>query len=141
MINNADIQGGWIAEIKSRTNITSLVPSAEVREDLWKGERFSFPNIRVKLGDLVPTGQNPDCRTYRSPVSIQVYTEQKSSRTTDEIAGVIATEFIGKSFTSNGVRFYGIVLESLSPADVPESDVNSWMASANLVALVTQANP
>lgn len=136
MINNAQIQGGWIAEIKERTNITTLVPAVEVREDLWKGEKFSYPNIRIKLGLLTPTSQNSDCNTYRSPVSIQVFTEQKSSKTTDEIAGAIATEFVGKSFRANGIRFYGITLESLEPADVPESDPNSWRSAANLIALV-----
>lgn len=139
MINNAQIQAGWIAEIKERTNITTLIPAVEVREDLWKGEKFTFPNIRVKLGDLTPTAQNSNCNTFRSPVSIQIFTEQKSSKTTDEIAGVIATEFIGKTFTNNGVRYYGITLESLVPADVPERDVNAWMAVVNLNALVSPA--
>lgn len=139
MISNSQIQGGWITSLKSKTNITTQVPAVEIREDLWKGTDFTYPNIRVKLGNLVPTTQNPDCQTWRSPVSIQVFIEQKSSKTGDDIAGVIATAYVGKSFTSNGVRFYGITLESLSPAVVPESDPNSWMASVNLVALVSPA--
>ena len=139
MINNAQIQAGWIAKIKATSSITSLVSASEVREDLWKGENFSYPNIRVKLGDLVPTSRNVDCNTFRSPVSVLIFTEQKSSMTTDEIAGAVATAFVGHSFTSNGIKFYSITLESLSPADVPESDPNSWLASANLVALVTSA--
>lgn len=137
MINNAQIQGGWIAEIKEKTSITTLVPAAEVREDSWKGTKFTYPNIRVKLGNLVPTAMNPNCNTYKSPVSIQVFGEQKSSKTTDEIAGAIATEFIGKTFTNNSVRVYGITLESLNPADALEDDPNSWMASVNLNALVS----
>jgi hypothetical protein len=139
MINNAQIQGGWIAEIKERTNITTLVPAVEVREDFWKGTKFTYPNIRVKLGNLTPTAMNPNCNTFKSPVSIQVFGEQKSSKTTDEIAGAIATEFIGKSFTNNGVRFYGITLESLNPADAPEDDPNSWVAVANLNTMVSPA--
>lgn len=139
MISNSQIQGAWIAEAKSKTNITDLVTANEIREDLWKGTAFIYPNIRVKLGNLVPTVNNPNCNTFRSPVSFLVFVEQKSSKQADDIAGVIATEFIGKSFTANGVRVYGITLESLSPADVPERDENSWMASVNLVALVSPA--
>ena len=137
MISNSQIQAAWIASLKSKATITALVSSAEIREDLWKGTDFSYPNIRVKLGDLVPSTLNANCNTYRSPVSIQVYIEQKSSKQADDIAGVIATEYVGKSFTANGVKVYGITLESLSPADVPESDPNSWMSSVNLIALVT----
>ena len=139
MISNSQIQAGWIASLKSKTNITSRVSSTEIREDLWKGERFSYPNIRVKLGDLTPQNSNPNCNTFHSPVAIQVYIEQKSSKQADDIAGVVATEYVGKSFTSNGVRFYGIILESLSPAMVPEEDPNSWRSVANLVALVSPA--
>lgn len=139
MISNSQIQTAWITKLKANTNITVLVSSTEIREDLWKGTDFVYPNIRVKLGDLVPTSRNTDCQTYRSPVSIQVYIEQKSSKQADNIAGTIATEFVGSSFTSGGVRVYGITLESLSPADVPESDPNSWMSSVNLIALVSPA--
>lgn len=140
MISNSEIQSAWISSLKSKSNITSLVPAVEIREDLWKGEKFSYPNIRVKLSPLVPTSNNPDCNTFRSPVAIQVYIEQKSSKQADDIAGVIATAYIGKSFTVNGVRVYGITLESLVPADVPESDENSWMSVVNLNALVSK-NP
>lgn len=137
MINNAQIQSGWITKIKASANITDRVPAVEVREDLWKGEKFTYPNIRVRLGDLTPINRNADCNTFRSPVSILVFTEQKSSKTTDEIAGVIATEFVGSSFTVNGIKYYGITLESLVPAHVPESDPNSWLSIANLNVLVT----
>jgi hypothetical protein len=139
MLSNSQIQAGWISKLKANTNITALVSSVEIREDLWRGTDFVYPNVRVKLGALTPQNSNPQCNTFRSPVSIQVYIEQKSSKQADDIAGVIATEYVGKSFAANGVRYYGIVLESLSPADVPESDPNSWMAAVNLVALVSPA--
>lgn len=139
MINNAQIQAAWITETKSKANITALVPAAEVREDLWKGTDFTYPNIRVRLGDLTPTAQNANCNTYRQTASLLVFIEQKSSKQADEIAGAIATEYIGKSFTENGVRVYGITLASLVPAHIPEDDVNSWLAIANLNTMVSPA--
>lgn len=139
MINNAQIQAAWITETKSKANITALVPAAEVREDLWKGTDFTYPNIRVRLGDLTPTAQNANCNTYRQTASLLVFIEQKSSKQADEIAGTIATEYIGKSFTENGVRVYGITLASLVPAHIPEDDVNSWLAIANLNTMVSPA--
>jgi phosphorylcholine metabolism protein LicD len=139
MINNAEIQAAWISKVKSSANITSLVSSGEIREDFWKGTDFVYPSIRLKLNALTPTANNPACNTFKQMVSIQVYIEQKSSRTGDEIAGVIATEFIGKTFTVNGIKVYSITLESLVPADVPENDPNSWLAVVNLNTLVSPA--
>jgi hypothetical protein len=139
MINNATIQGAWIEDAKSKTNITTLVPAVEIREDLWKGEKFTYPNIRVKLGNLTPSNRNPNCNTFNQVASLLVFIEQKSSKTGDEIAGVIATEYIGKTFTANGVKVYGITLESLVPAHVPEGDENSWLAIANLNTMVSPA--
>jgi hypothetical protein len=137
MIGNDQIQAAWIAETKSKTNITALVPAVEVREELWKGERFTYPNIRVKLNNLTPTAQNSNCNTFRQMASLLVFIEQKSSRQADEIARVIATEYVGKSFTENGIRVYGITLDSLVPAHVLEDDENSWLAIVNLNTMVS----
>ena len=137
MISNADIQSAWISRLKANVAITARVPAVEVREESWKGTEFSYPNIRVKLGNLTPTAKNNDCRIFQSEVSILVFVEQKSSKTADEISGIIAAEMWGKSFTLNGVRFTGVTLDSLAPAMVPERDENSWMSSVNLTALVS----
>lgn len=139
MIGNDTIQTAWITETKSKTNITTLVSSTEIREDLWKGERFSYPNIRVKLGELTPVNRNPDCNAFRQVASLLVFIEQKSSKQADQIARVIATEYIGKSFTENSIKVYSITLESLVPAHVPEEDPNSWLAIVNLNTLVSPA--
>jgi hypothetical protein len=136
MISNSQIQAAWISKLKANTNITALVSATEIREDLWKGTDFSYPNIRVKLGNLTPQNPSANCQIFKSEVSILVFTEQKSSKQADDIAGVVATEFWGKSFTINGVRFSGIVLDALVPAIVPERDVNSWMSSVDFTALV-----
>jgi len=136
MLSNSQIQASWIAKLKALTAVTALVPATEIREDLWKGTTFTYPHIRVKLGNLVPTALNNNCQIFKSEVSILVFTEQKSSKQADDIAGVIAAEVWGKSFTLNGVKFTAVTLDSLAPAEVPERDENSWMASVNLTALV-----
>lgn len=139
MISNSMIQAGWIAELKANTAVTALVATAEIREDSYKGTDFVYPNIRVKLGDLVPQNRNPNCKIFTSTVSILIFTEQKSSKLADDISGVVCDEFWGKPFTSNGVRFIAINLDSLSPAVVPETDTNSWQSSVNFSALVQSA--
>lgn len=137
MLSNSQIQAAWISKLKSLAAVTALVTITEIREDLWKGTDFVYPNIRVKLGNLTPTAKNNDCRIFDSKVSILVFTEQKSSKLSDDIAGVVAGEVWGKGFTLNGVRFTAVTLDELVPAEVPERDENSWMSSVNLTALVS----
>jgi hypothetical protein len=141
MLSNSQIQAAWIAKLKANANVTALVPAVEIREDLYKGTIFSYPNIRVKLGNLTPQVPSSNCQVFQSEVSILVFTEQKSSKQTDDIAGV----FWGKTFSSNGVRFAAVTLTALVPATVPEfggvflHDENSWMAQVQFTATVQSA--
>lgn len=136
MINNSDIQASWIAKLKANSAVTALVPAIEIREDKWKGTDFSYPNIRVKLGSLTPTTSNSNCQSFKSEVSILVFTEQKSSKQADEIAGVIATQFWSHPFNQGVVRFTSVNLDAIIPADVPERDLNSWLSEVHFSCLV-----
>lgn len=135
MIGNSKIQAAWVSRTKSSIPITAQ--TQDIREDSYKGTDFTYPNIRIKLGELVPNSPSPNCQIFKSPVHFLIYDEQKSSKKADDIAEVIVNEYWGKSFTVNGVRFSGIILDSVSPADVPENDPNSWVASVNFTALVS----
>lgn len=138
MINNALIQASWIAELKSRTAITNLVTTAEIREDNWKGTGFDYPMIRVRLTRLVPQNQSKACQVFHSFASILVFGEQKSSKTVDEIAGVVAEEFWGKGFTNTGVKIVTSSLVEIIPAYTPE-DMDSWVSEVNFDCLVQLA--
>lgn len=136
MVNNSLIKAAWVAKLKANTAVTALVSANEIREVEWKGEDFVFPNIRVALGKLTPTTKSETCRVFSSVVSILIFTEEKSSKTADDIAGVVAEQFWGKSFSYGGVRFSGIVLDDIEPATTPEKDQNAWRSVVNLTALV-----
>ena len=136
MISNSDIKAAWVAKLKANTNITNLVPAAEIREVEWKGTNFTYPNIRVQLHPLIPTNTNANCQVFGSRVSILIYTEQKSSKQADDIAVVVAQEYWGHVFSSLNIRFSGIVLQSLDPAIVPEEDANSWRSAVQLSTVV-----
>ena len=139
MISNAQIQAAWIAKLKADTNVTALVPAVEIRENEWKGERFTYPNIRVKLGLLTPTVPNNKCLIFKSEVAILCFSEQKSSKPADEIAGVVCTDFWGHPYSSGGVKFTAINFTSIEPAIVPPWDENSWMSTVNFSCLVQSA--
>ena len=136
MISNADIQSAWVARLKANAVVTARVPATEIREDSWKGQTFTYPNIRVRLVSLAPTIPNNNCLIFRSEVSIHCYSEQKSSRLADQIAGDVATEFWGHPYSSGLVKFTAINLTSVVPAYVPEWDENSWISEVNFECLV-----
>lgn len=139
MISNSDIQAAWVSKLKADTTITAEVPVAEIRGANWKGTDFSYPNIRVKMGLLTPQTDSSNCQIFHSLVSILVFSAEKSSKEADDIAGIIATQFWGKAYSSEGVKFVKVSLESLSPAEVPEGNEDVWVASVNFNALVHSA--
>lgn len=138
MITISQVQKAWISRLKLNANITAVVPADEIREYHWKGTNFSYPNIRVRIRTLTPQVQSNNCQIFNSVVSILVSSEQKSSKQADDIAGIIATEFWGKGFTSEGIKLVQNSLESLGGAEVPEENDDIWVSTVNLNAL-TQA--
>lgn len=135
MIGNSTIQAAWIAKLKANTSITALVPAVEVRENSWKGQTFSYPNIRVKLTNLAPD----KCQLLRSDVAIYCFSEIKSSKQADDIAKVVTEQFWLHPFTYGGVKFVSIAWTNTIPAYVPDWDTNSWCSEVNFSCLVQSA--
>lgn len=139
MINNSDIQEAWISKLKADRLSTDSVTTDEIREDSWKGTDFIYPNIRVKMGLLTPQVNAKPCQIFHSLVSIQVFSAEKSSKQANDMAGIIATRYWGRNFSSEGVRFVNVALDSLAPAEVPENNEEVWVSSVNFNALVQAA--
>jgi hypothetical protein len=138
MISNSQIQASWIGKSKANANITAVVPAVEIRENSWKGQTFTYPNIRIQLTYFAPNTPDNRCQVFKSKVSFLVFSEIKSSKQADDIAGVVAAEFWGKPFTHSGVKFIAINLEEIVPAHVPE-DENSWLSEVKFDCLVQSA--
>lgn len=136
MISNVTIQSAWIAKLKANTSLTALVSAAEVREDQWKGTDFIYPNVRVKLTSLSPTVPFNNCLIFKSDVTILCYSEQKSSKLADQIAGVVTESYWGHPFSSSGVKFTAINWTSTTPAYTPENDTNAWVSEVHFSCLV-----
>lgn len=139
MISNSDIKAAWVAKLKANAAIIALVSAQEIREFEWKGTDFVYPNIRVRLLNLTPTNTNANCQSFDSRVSILIFTELKSSKQADDVAAVVAEQFWGHTFSNSGVRFSGIILQSVSPAITPEEDTNSWRSAVEFSTVVQRA--
>src|SRR5574343_629416 len=102
--SNDEIQAALLAYIKSKTSITNVITSTEMREDQWQGSTFTYPAIRIRMISNVPS--NTNCNYNNISVSIMVFTEDASSQNDDKIAGIINETLHDKSFVSNCIAFY-----------------------------------
>ena len=137
MISNSLIQQAWVSKLKSNIAVTAI--TSDIRENTYKGTGFGYPNIRVKLNKLEPTTPNNTCQIFRLDVTIFCFSEIKSSKQADDLAGVVATQFWSHPFSAAGVKFTAINLVSVIPAYVPDDDMDSWVSEVNLSCLVQSA--
>jgi len=121
MANGEMVQASWIGYLKSKTSITSLLQNAgQVKETQWQGDEFSYPAIRVSV-DYSPSvlGCGPD----DIDVTIEIFSEQKSSKEAAHIAAVIQGILQKKPFTFLGVNF---PLVWVKKVDKPFRDIYAW---------------
>lgn len=136
MLRNNTIQAALITRAKARTNITDLVTADEIREAQWQGTEFTYPNIRLALGNQIPLGE-AQCNNSLIDFSFTIRSEKDSSQEADNIAGAVSEEFFDKSFTVDNVRFSRIRLTGLASA--VREDRRTWRAAVNLLANVQPA--
>ena len=134
MITPDELQIAWIAYLKSIPATISPVPVVEVRESNWKGDIFTYPNIRVQIQDVIPD-TSPQCSRITGNVIIQVFSEQKSSKEAQTIAGNIAKFIHGKSFTTSGVKFHGIIVERITGVLPVDETMLTWRSEIHLRTL------
>lgn len=131
MIPNDEIQEALLDYAKSKALILAkLTDTEEIREDQWQGREFSYPAIRLRiiLNEALECGQ-------RIEFSFQAFSENSSSQQADDICGTINDEFHNNSFTSDGIRFSGVICSNLAPA--VRQDQRTWRSEAFYEVIVT----
>ena len=127
MLRNDQIQAAWIDYLKSKADILAeLDDTDEIREDMWQGDQFSYPNIRVRLLSNTPEAGR-DCNFHSIVISTMAFSEDASSQQADRIAGIIMVTLQDTQFTSNGIAF-GVRTTDLVPAI--RSDDRTWRSEA-----------
>ena len=104
-LRNDLIQGALIDYLKTKANVTDLLPDAastEIRENQWQGREFDYPNIRLRLISNIP---RDDCNKTDITLSWEVRSEEASSAEADKMCGKIHVELFNKSFTQNDLHF------------------------------------
>ena len=133
MLDNYDAQSSLLAYLKANSAIDTVltnngVSDVEVREKFWRGEDFSYPNVRIACS---VTPAQADCGPDSVSVSIVVSSEEKSSKQSAVIAGVIAKQLHNHNFTKNNVRYSQVVVGNL-PYPVQENGI--WQSEIQATA-------
>jgi hypothetical protein len=127
VLRNDQIQAAWIDYLKSKADILAeLDDTDEIREDMWQGDQFTYPNIRVRLISNTPE-EGRDCNLHSVTISTMAFSEDASSQQADRIAGIIMVTLQDTQFTSNGIAF-GVRTTDLVPAI--RSDDRTWRSEA-----------
>lgn len=125
IVRNDQIKSAIVARLKSNVTVLSqLKDTTEIREAQWQERSFSYPNIRVRVIESLPTAANCNFSTIK--VSIGVFSEDASSQEADRIAGIIGNELHTQSFTSATIHFSGLLVEKLIGAI--RVDDRTWMS-------------
>lgn len=125
-----DVQASCVGYTKTKTSITTLVPTAEIRELEWQGTTFSYPNVRVSV-DFYPAVNG--CQD-RADVVFDIFSEEKSSNQASAIAGAIYSAYHRKPFTFLGVNFFMVIVQKV---DKPTRTIYGWQSKVTVSVLLT----
>lgn len=127
-----DIQAAFVAYLKTKTIVTSLLANAspvEVREAEWQGTDFLYPNIRISV-DMVPQ----ECGPYNADITIDTFSGEKSSKQAVHISAILTGLLHKRSFTSLGLRFSTVRVMKVNR---PDRSIVAWLSQVNLFVQVT----
>ena len=136
LIRVDEIKTAMISSLKGKSAVTSeLDDTDEIREFNWDGQNFTYPNIRVRINDNLPSPGSDLCLA-NTDIDIFVFSEEASSTQANRIAGIIADEYHKKSLNSEGLFFTRFTV-NIIPAI--KSDKLTWRSQVNLLSTVGQA--
>jgi len=135
MISNADIQKAIIAKLKATAAVTTLLGGdTEVREQQWQGRTFTYPNIRVAIGQQSDMTEMEQCEWSAVSFIVWCMSEDRSSFEADNIASAVnsALHEAAWDVTADGFRFHKIRSAGLFSATRMTERI--WRAEAAFIA-------
>lgn len=109
-----EVQGAIISKLKASTVPAMLVDSQgvvhtdEIREVEWRGTKFYYPCIRVRVTPLTPKTVSSSCTEVSCDASVLIIGEDYSSLKINQIASEVLQIFHGYAGTINSVRMSGV---------------------------------
>lgn len=127
------VQADWIATLKSKFQIISLLPNQtgeEIREAEYQSDKWLYPNIRVGV-DFMPSinGCGPDA----ADVILELFSEEKSSKQLAHLASTIVPIYHKIPFSINGRRYSTVVVKKV---DKPNRSIYAWTTKIHIFTQV-----
>lgn len=130
MADGETTQAAWISYLKSQTQLVALLDSSlQIKENQWQGDEFKYPAVRLYI-DYMPSvnGCGPD----DIDVTIDVFSEEKSSKQVAHISAVLQSILQKHPFTQNGIKF---PLVWVKKVDKPIRDIYAWRSCLHIKGL------
>lgn len=126
MTTGNDVQAVFLADLKAKATVTSLLASAgSIKENQWQGTDFVYPAVRLSV-DFFPAINR--C-LHRAEIIVSVFSEEKSSDQASSIAAAIQNAYHGIPFKRNGIQFPTIIV---SRVDAPDRSIYAWESRVHL---------
>jgi len=123
-------QAAWVAYLKSKTQLVSLLDSSlEIKESEYQADQFKYPAVRVSI-DYFPSING--CGVDDIDVFIEVFSEEKSSKQAAHIAAVLQSLLHKHPFTQNGIKFPMVNVQKIHH---PMRDIFAWKVTVPIKGL------
>lgn len=130
MSDQETVQEAWVAYLKSKTQLTSLLDSPlQIKQLEYQGDEYKYPAVRVSV-DYFPSinGCGPD----DIDVFIDVFSEQKSAKEALHIGAVLQSILHKHPFTQSNVKFPMVNVQKIHR---PTKDIYAWKITVPVKAL------
>lgn len=134
MISDDIVQAALIAEMKTFTNLTALLPDGVngYKELQWQGDTFTYPAVRLDLEDnSIYYDEQLRCTLQEITFSVYLFSQERSSKQCSQMKGLLINYFINNGFTGSGVQFLPIRLKDNNPAI--REDERTWRSAAQFI--------
>lgn len=128
MISNELVADAIIAALKADADLvawlTARSSADEIRENQWQGRDFTYPAVRLDLGDQVEVGNDP-CFS-EIPFTVFGFAEGDSSRDANILAGLISAALVRTR--NNGTGFTGGLVANDAMTGAARTGEKIWRA-------------
>lgn len=132
MITALQLQSATIAWMKSNLVIPPVL-TEEIREHQWQGNVFVYPNIRVRVGQLITLLRN-ECDVSGTSVDVLIHSNKPSSLEAETISQAIIVQMNHRRFIYSGIQYISIKASQTSAFRVESEGM--WRSIVHLQVVI-----